>query len=79
MTREQINSLIKNLNKVSKLFDMYDHISISLSKEEVEYIVKQLQEHIELTHEEVINYCKERELTLISNLVLAKLLVKSEE
>jgi hypothetical protein len=74
MTRERINALIEYLNKQSELFDKYDYISISLSKAEMEYIVKQLHEHAEPTHEEVMDYCKARELSLITNSLLAKLI-----
>jgi len=74
MTREHINSLIEYLSKQSELFDKYDFISISLSKAEVEYIVKQLHEHTEPTEEEVKDYCKARELSLITNALLSKLI-----
>lgn len=74
MTKEHINSLVEHLSKQSELFDMYDYISVSLSKAEVEYILKQLHEHAEPTDEEVKDYCKARELSLITNSLLTALI-----
>lgn len=76
MTREHINSLVEHLSKQTDLFEHmgYSHISVLLSKEEIEYIVKQLREHTEPTHEEVKEYCKARELSLITNSLLDELM-----
>lgn len=76
MTREHIKSLAEHLSKQSDLFEHmdYSHISVLLSKEEIEYIVKQLREHAEPTHEEVKEYCKARELSLITNSLLDELI-----
>jgi phage host-nuclease inhibitor protein Gam len=74
MTTEHIKSLTKYLDKQVEFFDKYDYVSVSLSKAEVEYIVKQLHEYAEPTHEEVMHYCKARHLNLISNSLLFKLI-----
>lgn len=72
MTTEHIESLTKYLNQVE--FDKYDHVSVSLSKSEVEYIVNLLYGHTEPTHEEVMDYCKARHLNLITNSLLSELI-----
>lgn len=75
MTREHINSLAEHLLEQSKLFDLnFDRVSILLSKEEVEYVSKLLYEHAEPTEEEVKDYCKARELSLITNSLLTELI-----
>lgn len=76
MTREHINSLAEYLSKQIDLFEQidYTHVSVLLSKEEIEYILKQLHDHTEPTDEEVKDYCKARELSLITNSVLSKLI-----
>lgn len=74
MTREHISSLVEHLSKQCELFDKYDYISVSLSKAEVEYIVKQLHEHTKPTDEEVMEYCRARDLELISNSLLRVLI-----
>jgi arsenate reductase-like glutaredoxin family protein len=74
MTAEHINSLTEYLKKQRVLFDKYDYVSVSLSKAELEYLLKQLDEHKEPTHEEVKDYCKARELSLITNELLAELI-----
>ena len=74
MTTEQINSMTEHLNKQSELFDKFDYVSILFSKEEVEYIVKRLQEHAEPTREEVINWCKARNYKIVDNDLLEDLL-----
>ena len=75
MNKDHINSLAEYLLEQSKLFYLdFDRVSIMLSKEEVEYISKLLYEHAEPTEEEVKNYCKARELSLISNSLLSELI-----
>lgn len=78
MTREHINSLTEYLSNQVKLFDKYDCVSVSLLKEELEYIVKRLYEHKEPTDEEVMNYCKARELSLINNSLLHELISREK-
>lgn len=75
MTKEHIKSLAVHLSDMRDLFEHvdYTHISVLLSKEEIDYILKQLRERTQPTDEEVKEYCKARELNLISNSLLAEL------
>ena len=74
MTAEHKDSLIKFLEKQSELCDKYDYVSVPLNKAELRCVIECLYNRKEPTHEEVESYCKARELNLITNNALRRLL-----
>lgn len=76
MTKEHIESLDKHLSEATKSLKQSDfnHVSILLSEEEIEYILNLMRSRTEPTEEEVWAYCNARELSLITTSLLHKLI-----
>ena len=66
MTNEHINRLAEYLVEQSKFFENYDYVSVSITRPELDHILKHLHDHREPTYEEVMDYCKARHLYLMN-------------
>lgn len=69
MTEEHKKSLAKHLSDAGGLFETcgYTHVSVMMTKEELDYMIGRIRYNSEPTHEEVMEYCKRRNLYLITD------------